>query len=431
MSAPTAGPEIPQNVRYTYWPCSYLGGDPYIISPTPWPLSGVKFSVLARGVGELRATLQLADPTIRAMGPWEHFYPRKTGIVVIRTVESPGTGQLTHDPVWHGILWAAPKDPATGRMDLLFQTVESLWSRRLITGPPPMGQRDSAGNLLPSLSWTQADQAQIVRDLLDPDKFSQIGDLSGEYDFPGWITVEAPEENTGVPRDLTYARGSETNLLKAHQDRSKVINGYEWYTAIRVLDGEDAYSASTFRCQFIWGYPRLGRRYGVDHIPRLSYYTDGRGNVADIQYEHDGSSVSNVVWGTGSGYDDDALRVSTTNRTDWENGFLITEDRYSNPDVSRASTLQEQNDAHLLQGYANEQFVSSVTVRGDLFPHFGSYAIGDDCLVTTDDWTWPDRPDGTRGVTYVSRIMGWEVTPPEGDSSELVKLRLGGQENVA
>jgi hypothetical protein len=423
-----AGPEEVQQVRYSYWPCNYLNGDPHVISSQPFPLSGVRFSLLARGIGELRCTLQLADPEIRSMNPWDRFIPRKTGVVVVRSVMQE-SGQEVHSVVWHGILWAAPTNPATGRMEMLFQTVESLWARRLITGPPPIGQRDSAGNLLPGMTWTGADQAQIVRDLLDPGKFSQLGNLAGQ--FPGWIKVDAPVANMGVPRDMTYRRGQETNLLQAHQDRSRIINGYEWYTAPRVLSGTNPYDAESFRLQFIWGYPRLGRQYDQGaQIPRFSYMIDGRGNVSSIKYAYNSQSISNMVWGTGAGFDDDALRVWTSNSSDWTYGFLVTEERFSNPDVSQRHTLQQQNDARMIQGYANERYVEQVRVRGDLFPHFGTYAIGDDCLFSTDDWTWPGEGND-RGVTYVSRIMGWTVTPPEGEkNSEDVDLLLGGREDI-
>lgn len=425
----TAGPEREQATSYSYWPVDYLNGDPTVISNVPAPLSGVQYSELARGVGELRATLQLADDEVRATNPWEKFVPRKTGIVVVRSVTDPDTGQLNHDAVWHGILWQAPTDPATGRMELLFQTVESLWARRLITGPPPVGQRDASGNLLPSVTWSQADQAQIVRDLLNPLFFSQLGVAAGQ--FPGWINVEAPVANMGVPRDLTYRRGQETNLLQAHQDRSSIINGYEWRTSVRVLSGTNAYNATSFRLQFIWGYPRLGRSYLDDvDIPTFNYQVDGRGNVVNIKYAYDGTGVSNMMWGTGAGIDDDALRVWTSNSSDWTYGFLATEGRYSNSDVIERNTLQQQNDAQLLQGYANERFISALTLRGDLQPYYRSYLIGDDCLVLTDDWTWPNNPDGSRGVQFVSRIMGWKVTPPEGNNSEKLELVLGGRQEV-
>lgn len=423
-----AGPEEPQNVSYTYWPVNYLNGDPTVISNVPFPLSGVQFSVLMRGVGELRAALQLAEPEVRAMGPWDKFIARKTGIIAVRTVTRED-GYREHTVPFGGILWQAPVDPETGRMNMVFQTVESLWARRLITGPPPLGQRDASGNLRPSVTWTSTDQFQIARDLLNPALWSQLGAIAGQ--FPAWINVEGPSGNSGVVRDMTYKRGSETSLLQAHQDRSRIINGYEWYTTHRVLSGNDAFNASTFRVQFVAGYPRLGRKYSSgDNVPTFTYRTDGRGNVKKIQPAYNAQNVSNVVWGTGSGYDDDALRVVAKYPADWMYGFLMTEARFANPDVNQQNTLQDQTNARLIQSYANEQYLEALTVRGDLFPYFDSYQIGDDCLVDTDDWTWPDRPDGSRGVQYLSRIMGYRVTPPEGDQSETVEILTSGQDEV-
>jgi hypothetical protein len=424
-----AGPEEPQAVSYSYWPVHYLNGDPTVISNVPMPLSGVQFSVLMRGVGEMRAALQLAEPEVRAMYPWDKFIPRKTGVVAVRTVTRED-GYREHTIPFGGVLWQAPVDPETGRMNMTFQTVESLWARRLITGPPPLGQRDSAGNLRPGVSWVQTDQFQIARDLLNPALWSQLGTIGGQY--PAWINVEGPSGNSGVSRDMSYKRGVETSLLTAHQDRSRVINGYEWYTTHRVLAGNDAYSAGSFRVQFVAGYPRLGRRYASgDSVPTFTYRTDGRGNVTKLQPAYNSQNVSNVVWGTGSGFDDDALRVVSKYPSDWGYGFLMTEARYSNQDVSVQDTLQDQTNARLIQSYANEQYMESLTVRGDLFPYFDTYAIGDDCLVDTDDWTWPDRSDGSRGAVYVSRIMGYRVTPPEGDQSETVELVLAGQDEVS
>lgn len=423
-----AGPEEPQNVSYSYWPVYYLNGDPTVISNVPLPLSGVQFSVLMRGVGELRASLQLAEPEIRAMNPWEKCVPRKTGIMVVRTV-TRDDGFREHTIPFGGILWQAPVDPETGRMNMVCQTVESLWARRLITGPPPLGQRDSTGSQRPGVTWTQADQFQIVRDLLDPAVWSQLGAISGQ--FPAWINVEGPSGNSGVLRDMTYKRGSETSLLQAHQDRSKIINGYEWYTSHRVLTGNDAYNAGSFRVQYVAGYPRLGRSYsGGANVPTFTYRVDGRGNVRTIKPAYNSQNVSNVVWGTGAGFDDDALRVLAKYPTDWTYGFLMTEARFSNPDVSVQGTLQDQTNARLLQSYANEQYIESLTVRGDLFPYFDTYQIGDDCLIDTDDWTWPDRADGSRGATYISRIMGYRVTPPEGDQSETVEILTAGRDEV-
>lgn len=484
-----------QEVRYTYWPVNYFLGDPTVISAAPLPLSGVKFSHQFKGAGELRAALQLAEPDVRAMNPWELILPRKTGIVVVRSSRMLSDETEVHRAVWHGTVWEAPTNDATGRMDITARTIEYGWAQRLITGPMAGGD----------LTWAQKDRTVIVQDLLTPERFSQLGPAAnngtavgqgtsittgyliatdadavdigvGEYVqlytsggdlkqdqvfrvvsknsaagftninftpnanastvagdlmvsvdlFPGWINVDKPTVMTGRLHDLTYKRDQQTNLLEAHLDRSKVADGYDWYTAVRVLEGENAYDAKSYRVQFVMGYPRLGQVYGEDDIPRFSYYVDGRGNVVSNTTVYNGSGVRNAMWGAGAGYDSATLRAVATNSADWRNGFLITEGKYSNPDVSVAATLQSQTNAALIQTYANERFLDRVTVRGDLPPYFGEYFIGDDALFTTDGWGNPDGPNGDRSLTYLTRVLGWTVTPPEGSHNELIELVLAG-----
>lgn len=496
------GADLPpqMEVRYTYWPVNYYLGDATVISAAPLPLSGVKFSRTAKGVGEFRASLQVADAAVRAMKPWELVVPRKTGIVAVRSSRL-GDADEIHTVEWHGVVWSAPIADATGRMEITARTIEYAWAQRLITGPMAGGD----------LVFTSRDRTFIVQTLLNPELFSQIGprlvkgqavasvtsasvdrviinttdlgqfaigdyihvtntatglyrtnasattniflitdlvvaggltavvvsplfgtlpqagDVIQSFDlFPGWINVDPPAIPTGQLHDLTYKRDQQTNLLEAHQDRSKVADGYDWYTTTRVLAGTNAYNASTYRVQYVMGYPRLGRVYGEDEIPRFSYYVDGRGNTIEADTVYDGSGVRNVMWGAGAGFDEAALRVVATNSSDWRNGFLVTEGRYSNPDVSVATTLQYYTNSALVQSYANERFLKSVSVRGDMPPYFGTYGLCDDALYTTDGWSNPDRTDGSRDVTYLTKIMGWTVTPPEGAHSETVDLVLIG-----
>lgn len=492
--------ELPeqQDVRYTYWPVNYYLGDPTVISAAALPLSGVNFSRVAKGTGELKGSLQVSDAAVRAMNPWELVVPRKTGIVAIRSARVSTDDVEVHTIAFHGVVWAAPVDDATGRMEITARSIEYNWAQRLITGPMAGGD----------LVFAQSDRLFIVQALLDPVQFSQLGPesvtaisvatgvpgtadrvliatadapgfpvgtyvqvtdnngdlrLSAAGDttvfrvtsqvpaggttaivvtpnmnqisqvgdtlhavvlFPGWVNVDPPTIPTGQLHDFTYTRDQQTNLLEAHVDRSKVSDGYDWYTTVRVLDGADPYQASSYRVQYVMGYPRLGREYGVDEIPRFSQYIDGRGNVISATAVYDGSDVRNVMWGQGAGYDEATLRALSTNSTDWANGFMMTEGRYSNPDVSVATTLQEYTNAALIQSYANERFLSALKVRGDMPPYFDTYSIYDDVLYTTDGWGNPDRPDGSRDLTFLSRIMGWTVTPPEGTNSETVELLL-------
>lgn len=413
LSDPTFLPEVP--VKYTYWPVMYQFGDPTIISQTPLPLSGVQFSRVMRGVGEFQASLQLADDSVRDFYPWDKIVPRKTGIIAIRQEYDPIVRMWSSQIAWHGIVWAAPRNPMTGRMDITAQTVESLWARRVISGPIAGGD----------LAWSQVDQTTIAADLLTPSRFSYVP--LGSNPWPGWINVDASTLATGVLRDFTYKRDQQTSLLEAHQKRSQVANGYEWTTTERVLSGgPDPIDANVYRCQYVLGYPRLGRRLdSADVVPKLKFDRRGSGNVVSYGYAYDGSEVPNIVWGRGAGYDDAAVQAQIRNSAEWAAGFLQTEAKYSDPDVSLGSTLAEYSTAFLAQKLASEQYVAALTLRGDVDPRFGSYQIGDDVLFDTNDYTWPGTSD-RNFVTLAARIFGWRVTPPQGNGAETVELFISG-----
>jgi hypothetical protein len=297
--------EQPLNVRWTYWPVSYVNGDPTVIGNAPLPLGGVQCSVGMRAVGQLKGSLQLADPSVRALYPWDKVIPRKTGIVAVRTVQ----------------------DAATDRSQL-------------------------------------------------------------------------------------------------------ATNPYEWTTTTRVLVGADGESAQSFRNQFVMGSPKLGRQLGSPYsIPRLVYDVNGNGNVLSFQLRNDASIVSNIIWGRGNGYADLQIKTqvqySPQGVNEWDLGFMQTEGRYSNPDVKDVNTLNDQCYQQMYQSLGSQAYLSSLKIRGDLSPYFGSYVIGDQIILVTNDITWPPDYYGPNGYyELLVRLYGWTITPPEGDKSESVDLLL-------
>lgn len=406
---PVATPE--QEVRYSYWPVAYQFGDPTVISNVPLPLGGVQYSEVMRGVGQIKGSLQLADDEVRAIYPWDKVIPRKTGIVVVREIRDPVGQNWLSEVVQHYTVDKAPPNPADGRMTIEGTTVEGRWARRLITK---------------AMTWSNVDQVVIPQDLLDPAEFSLIP-LGGGL-WPGWITVDPPTEFTGVTRTFSYDERQETNLLEAHQNRSQLAtNSYEWMTKPTVLVGDDAASASVFRLQYVMGFPRLGRALGDDPpIPRLRYDTRGAGNVIRFERVYDGSNVVNVVWGRGNGYDDLQVKSLATN-PEWANGFLQAEGRFSDPDVKDETTLTSYSYRQIWQSLSSEQYISKLTLAANKYPYFGTYQIGDEMILETNDITWPpDFYNDDGFVELLVRVYGWTVTPPQAGQTETVELLVAG-----
>lgn len=414
FSDPVLSGAQPLNVRWTYWPVKYVNGDPTVIGNAPLPLGGVQCSVGMRAVGQLKGSLQLADPTVRALYPWDKVIPRKTGIVAVRSTQDPVTGTWGTSWVQHYLVTAAPTEPATGRMKITAVSVEGLWAKRLVTA---------------AITWTGVDQQQMAADLLNPAVFSKIA--LGANPNTGWINVDPPVTPTGVTRTFTYVDDQETNLLSAQQDRSQLAtNSYEWTTTTRVLSGTDGESAQSFRCQFVLGFPRLGRQLGqIYPVPRLLYDINGTGNVLSFQPQNDATNVTNIVWGRGNGYAD--LQVKTQVQyqpggvNEWNLGFMQTEGRFSNPDVSDVGTLNDQCYQQMYTSIGNQAFIANLKIRGDLFPYYSSYVVGDQMILATNDVTWPPDYYAVSGYfEQLVRVYGWTITPPEGSTSETVDLLL-------
>lgn len=404
-------------VRYTYWPVNFAMGNLTVISNKSLPLGGVAFSKAIREVGELRASLQLADPSVRELYPWDKVVPRKTGIVVVREQLDPISDQWVAQAQDCYTVYAAPSEPETGRMQIVGHTTpEAQWARRLITK---------------AMSWTNQDQTVIAADLCDPVKFSLVP--LGANPWPGYVTVDPPTTMTGILRTHSYDEGQETNLLEAHQARSQLAtNPYEWTTGLRVLSGVNAVSAQAFRPVYVMGFPKLGRRRSAEFpMPMLTYDTAGSGNVIKLTVNRDATSVPNIVWGRGDGYEDLQVKAKVENIDqygvrEWEYGYLQSEERFSNPDVKSVSTLADHMYRLMWDRLGSERYLASVVVRGDLPPYFNSYVVGDDILLRTNDQSWP--PDWfIDGWVYLpGRIYGWTVNPPQGAQHETISLIVGG-----
>jgi hypothetical protein len=391
----------------------YPAGVVTVIGGTPLPLSGPSFTRIMRGVGELQASLQMADPSVQALYPWDKVIPGKTGIVAVRHWFD-GETEVTK-AMWHGVVYDAPTSPVTGRMMIRAETVEGTWARRLITK---------------AMTWAAADQTTIAADLLDPAKFSLIP-LSGGN---GWIQVDPPTVNTGVARDMSYAERQETNLLGAHQDRSQLLNNsYEWTTTVEPIGGP-AGSVDTYKLVYQMGFPKLGRRLGAPTPPpNFLYDTAGfAGSVISFDYVNTRSGVNNIVWGRGKGYDDLQTKslvsyVDRYGKYDWEYGFLQQEGRFSNPDVEDQGNLDGQTNRAMLQTFSSSRYLKGVSTWGQLSPYLPDYDLGDDIVFSTNDLTWPPELRDTGGfVNLGTRLFSYKVSPPQGDKAEIVELTLGG-----
>src|ERR1051326_6592979 len=87
-----------------------------------------------------------------------------------------------------------------------------------------------------------------------------------------------------------------------------------------------------------------------------------------------------------------------------------------------------------LQQLANQELIKrkppmptyKCTVKGDQPPIFGSYNLGDACLIVITDARYPSPGNGAAGLNVQSIITGYEIRPPDSQGVEEINILLPG-----
>lgn len=360
------------------------------------PLIDVDWSVALGGAaGKLTASINVADPDVRALDPWAVAVPRRTALYVHRTEIYPGRPPRPHVP-WGGIVWDIDPDPAAGRLKLSCATFESYFARRYIDE---------------DRFYSATEQTAIHAGLLSHFQTYRPG---------ASIRVQATPIPTGRVRDRDWLADDDKRLDEALAELAAVEDGFDWYIRPYLNETTNRYEQAV-----AYGYPRLGRTVDQSGL-RLRYLRDGRGTVVDTpQVKRQGSVVANEVRCAGGDVDDVQIREVVTaadlGRDEIGRGYPLLQDLYSDTEVKVRSTLVDHGAAALRQGWASEVLLTGVTIRSDQRPTLADIDLGDDVLLETDDVTWP------RPVTLLGRVWGMKTRARQGATSECTQLVLAGE----
>lgn len=298
------------------------------------PALNVNFSYILNAPGSCSFSLHTREPKCtKAI-----LYPGQRVIHVYRA------GAL----VWGGYLWSAVPG-----MDTVQFGGEGWWSRirrRIVTD---------------GMEWTDVDQFQIARDLLNYTQSQPDGDLGivpySDTDLSG-VTVT----DTIYSFDLKNI-GEKIEQLSARQD------GFDF-------DITPDRKWRTF-------YPKKGGR--INHVFELGK------NISGISYQFDASNTATEVWSGGSGiiaHDSDSIERSR---------YGLLQDRVDFPDVSLQSTL----DRHVIEQL---RILKAARLQPEIAistddPRFGLYTVGDEARVRAE-WGYIDLDDFFRIISIVVAI---------------------------
>lgn len=332
-------------------------------------------------------SLPLSDPRV---GPqWAGLVdPRRVPLLVVLR------DQL---PAWAGIITGAR---GVQTMELEVISLEGWLARRAY----PIPGLD--------INWDQRDQFDIARGIVKTaggtDAF--FGDNLGMI-----INADQTPAASGVIRDRHYLKDDPSDSLTRLQQLGLVRKGFEWTLELDYTPG----GTNVFP-RLVMAYPTMGIRNPSPEW-RFEMGVGGKGgNVVDYDVQIDCSlgKFATEVSSTGAG-EGEAKLISTPaidNAWEAEIGLRVYE-QTSYPTVKIKDTLDDHAFADLDRLKRGET-IARARVRaggvtgGDLDPMFGQYHLGDDArLIIEDSPRHPRKADGSPGLDFLTRIIGWNLDP--------------------
>jgi hypothetical protein len=341
------------------------------------PLFGVTFDKKLNDAGSLRAQLHVDDPEIRLREPRVLTEPGRTAVYVDRD----------GDLLWGGIVWTSRYTAADGILEIGATDFLSYFDHRLVL----------AVDLTDPVPYTNADQIDIVQDLVDLAQSHADGDLG---------IVLTGSTASGVTRTVSYAPGDLKSVADVLRDLANTDDGLDF--AFDVDYDENGAPQRLLRL----GYPRLGLPGG-----ELAYVWEFGANLVDFAWPSDGASMATRVFGLG----DSSLGTTPVMRAD------LTAHDAGWPLLEAAAAPVDTTDTAMLAAHVTGELAArrrpvvlpELTVRADLDPLVGSYSVGDDARVIIED---PFFAADELDVTV--RILGLEVTPGDDAGQEQVVLTV-------
>ena len=141
-------------------------------------------------------------------------------------------------------------------------------------------------------------------------------------------------------------------------------------------------------------------------------------DAMDYLYNENASSGNNVWWATGDGDAASQTQGQAVDQNSLNSGYPVFEGVNNYSGVTDQPTIN----AHAASDLANfpiPLITHNVDLKGDVFPEFGSYGMGDYVVVNVTD------PRFSAGFTFNVRAIGWTIQPPdEGQGTEKITLAL-------
>lgn len=354
------------------------------------PLTNVRYGKKLCDAGAMTGTFTVdiaSNPSRIVKDPYDVTTPCRRCLYVWRD----------EVPQWGGIIWTRKWDSRTRQVQIGCGDWWSYFDHRKVLPvlTLPINPTFDVANKV--VTYTAIDQNTIARNLVALAQTHTGGALG---------IVPSDTVLSLINRDRTY-RGYETqDVGTALRQLAGVINGPDMMFDVGPLDASGR-PTRVFR----QGAPWLGQQGSA-------WVWEYGGNIVDYTWPSDGSRFASRTFAAGTGTVEGTPIAVSEDTSIYARGFPLTEAEASYSTVSDPATLQQHADAD--QQAARLPVVLPVLqVRGDMAPTVGEWGMGDDARVLiNDDFFIGD------GIDTSMRIVAMDVTPPEGDADEIVKLTM-------
>lgn len=395
--------------RYTYTATDLISGK---VLADDLPLDVQSFGMQLNGTGSLTGKLRLN----------EIYSINAPAVAALECRRAVLWALQDGYPVWAGVVWDWPDTTrADGVLQINAQSLDSVWSHRLITD---------------TLQYSQVDLFQVFIDLLvygTSKMSSYISTVSpAATRAAGYLALVAsngPVARLVLPSGAAAVAGVPWTASHVYSDLTQVSSAWSDMCASGQLEyvfqpGLD--SSGRLAVFLRLAYLKLGRT-----VDASGYALTYPGNVLDYGYTRTGSQSSNIVWATappnGAQLQWQSVYPHGVDVADLGAGYPLMESTVS-WQGSWVTTQAQINAFADGQVQLRTQAMTNPVVRigGSGYPRLRDVILGDSTtLVATSD-LHPPGPNGEPGLQQQVRVVGWTAYPPGPQQSESIQLQMSG-----
>lgn len=400
---PPAAVPVPA-VTYTYAATDLITGQ--VLADT-LPLNVQSFTAQLNGGGtltgalDLRQAYQVNQPFVEALEA------RRSVLWVL------ANGQ----PVWNGVVWDWPDmTRADGNLPISAQTMDSVWSHRLISSTLDYAAADIFTVFMDLVKYGVTKSSPYITSL-SPTKGPASPQVAAAAAVAGLVLPEG--QTAGVPWSATYMY---SDLSQVSDEFSNLVASGNLEYAFAPGFDADGNLVTYLRL----GYTQLGRP------PQESGYSlTYPGNCLDYGYQRTGSQSSNVVWATAP---------PNGSAEQWESGYPHG---YDLGDLAAGYPLMETTvswqgsvvtQQSMIDGFADGQVALQtqamtmpvINIGDSGFPRLTDLVLGDTIPFSATSALHPPNAQGEPGLQVLVRLAGWTAYPPGPSQSGYVQLATSG-----